>query len=68
MSRKAGGERSRSGQGEDKGQHIKFRAKFLIPLGGKAELTEGKDSHTLAIFHVKRRQNIKKNKGKFFLL
>ena len=59
MSRKERGEGSRSGQGEDKGQHIKFRAKFLIPLGGKAELTKGKDSHTLAIFHVKR-QNIKK--------
>lgn len=40
-------------------QHIKSRAKSLNPLGGKAELREGKDSHTLATFHVKRRQNVK---------
>lgn len=67
MSGKERGEGSRRGEGEDMGQHIKFRAKLPTPLGGKAELREGKDSHTSATFHVKRRRNIKKQTlGNFY--
>lgn len=64
---KVGGQEKRKGEGEGMGQHIKSRAKSLNPLGGKAELREGKDSPTLATFHVKRRQNVK-NTGAFLLL
>lgn len=41
------------GEGEDMCQHRKFGAKFLIPLGGKAELREGNDSHKLVTCHEK---------------
>lgn len=49
----------------DIGQHIKFKAKFLNPLGGEAELRQEKGSHKLATFHVKRRQN-GKTSGNFY--
>lgn len=59
MAGQEGGQEKRKGEGEDMAQPVKSRAKFLSPLGGKAELREGKHSHTPATFHVKRRQNVK---------
>lgn len=59
LSGKEGGQEKRKGEGEDTGQHINSRAKSLDPLGGKAELREGQDSHTSATSHAKRRQKCK---------
>lgn len=59
MAGQKGEQEKRKEEGEDMAQLVKSRAKFLSPLGGKAELREGKHSHTLATFHVKRRQNVK---------
>lgn len=40
-----GGKKGKGREGGDIGQHIKFTAKILNPLGGTAELKERKGNH-----------------------
>ena len=62
-----GQERGREGQ-RDIGQHIKFTAKSLNPLGGKVELREAKGSRVFATTQVKKKKKDVKNIGTFLLL
>ena len=52
-----GQERGREGQ-RDIGQHIKFTAKSLNPLGGKVELREAKGSRVFATTQVKKKKKM----------
>ena len=52
----------------DTGQHRKFRAKFVKPLGGRVELREGKDSFNACANFMSKQVNCKKTYRKFLIL